>query len=337
MLLNPYRFAPGGAPSAWTTLADSAFTSSSDNWSNYTIRTWLSRSVLPAGATKMRVTFGASSVEGMKISEAYVGPSLGYEFLSSPTQMFFSSNADVTIATDGTALTDEVALPYDGDTDLCISFRIPADTSYNRLANRAAATFFNSRYGSIAANSTSTFGGDAVGSLAGIRKIEVLTGGSWKNIFLSHNAYPSTGWGDYTIRSFYDLDQFTRIRPIVRIGLANRASEMFIGNSAEGASPFDFLATPTRLTFGGNNGTGGSSDLTAYLTDEFDFASLVDPTKPLLVSYYSTSSRLSARTSPPTGQSSRYKSGNSVSDVTWHSGSSSWSSFLGPHLIDEKY
>lgn len=338
MIINPYRFGVGGAPSDWTTIADSAFASSSDNWSNYTIRTWLSRSVLPAGATKFRVTFGASSVEGMKISKAYIGPSLAYDFLSTPTQIFFSGNADVTIATDDTILSDETDLAYEGETELCISFHIPSDSSFNRLGTRPTSTFFNSRYSTgDVANSLSPFNTASAGNLAGIRKIEVLTGGSWKNIFLSHNAHPTTNWGGYTVRSLYELDQFTRSRPVVRVGLAHRADGMFIGNSAGGGSPFDFLSTPTRLTFGGNNGTGGSTDYTTYLTDEFDFAALVDITKPLLLSYYSASTRLSARTSPPSGQSTRYKSGNSVANVSWQSGSTSWGNFLGPHIIDEKY
>ena len=338
MIINPHRFGVAGAPSDWQTVHDSAFTNFSSNWSNYTIRTFISRSLLPAGATKVRVTLGSSSSTGLKVSKAYIGKSRHFIFDEAPSQLLFGGNAGFTIAAaNGVQISDELDFNYDGTSDLCISFYVPSDASPNNtMGTLGGNSFMGSEYvGGDSANTTGGTWARTTTTIYGIRKVEVFTGGSWKNIFLSHTAYP-TNWLGYTIRGLYAVGHFTRSRPVVRVGMASRVTDLFIGNSAEGSNPFDFLSTPTRLTFGGANGTG-TEEFRAYFTDEFNFESVVDPTKPLLLSYHTASSRIGERASPPTGQSTRYKSGNSASVVSWQSGSSTWGSFLGPQFIDEKY
>lgn len=337
MIVNPYRFGVASAPSAWQTVHDAAFESFSNNWSNYTVRTFISRSILPAAATKVRITFGSSSASGLKVAKAFVGRSRGYIFDIAPTQLLFGGLPGFTIpAANGTQVSDDLDLSYLGDSDLCISIYTPTDAAPNNtMGGRPGNNFIGSDYvGGDSANSTGGTWSRNTTSVIGVRRIEVLTGGAWKNIFTSHTEYP-TGWLNYTIRSKIDLDQFVRSRNTVRFGMGCRVNELFIGNSAEGAAPFDFLTTPIRLTFGGANGTG-TDEFRPYLTDDFDIT-LLDTTKPLLLSYHTAASRIAGRASPPAGQSSRYKTGNSVSAVTWQTGSTAWGTFLGPQFIDEKY
>lgn len=340
MIINPFRFGVAGAPSDWQTVTDAAFTNFSSNWQGITVRTFISRGALPAGATKIRVTFGASSSTGLRINKAFVGKSRHFIFDNAPTQLFFGGSPSHDILTaNGTVLSDELNFDYDGTSDICISFYVPPDASTVGLATmgrRSGNNFMGST--SVGGDSADTTGGTWTRNtinIDGIRKVEIFTGGSWKNLFTSVTQF-LTNWNNYTIRSLVALDQFVRSRNTIRVGLLCRANEVFIGNSAEGASPFNFASAPFRLTFGGANATP-AEDFRPYLSDDFDYT-LLDPTKPLLMSYHTATTRIAERTSPPTGQSTRYKSGNSVADAgAWQTGSSGWGSFLGPHFIDEKY
>jgi hypothetical protein len=340
MMINPARFGLGGAPSEWQTITDGVFTGFSNNWQNNTIRTFISRGSLPAGAIKVRVTFGASSSTGLRIAKAYVGPSRGMVFDDTPTQLLFGGVANYDIASaNGTILSDELTFTYNGTKDLCISFYVPSDASgagLNTMGSRGGNAFMGSNWnGGDLANSTGGTWSRITTSIQGIRKVEIYTGGTWKSVLSSVSDY-STNWDNYTLRSLVSLDQLPRTRNTVRFGLLCRANEVFVGNSAEGSSPFNFLTTPIRVTFGGANATP-AEDFVPHLSDDFDYTQL-DISKPLLMSYHTATTRIAARNSPPTGQSSRYKSGNQVSDTgAWQTGSSSWSSFLGPHFIDEKY
>lgn len=336
MIINPYRFAgPIGAPAEWMTPNEGVHSAYSNNWHNYTVRTMVSRFVLPAGATKFRVTFTAAASAGMEIDKCYIGLSRLLTFDSTPEPLLFSGSAGTIVPAGGSVLSDETELSYDGTRDLCISFYIPSGASPNNsVANRAGNFFMNSQHagGDSAINTGGTWT-RSISNIRAITKFEAYTGGSWKNLFASQDSTAS-GYTNYTIRSLLGVGQLTSVKTYLRLGIYGRCIDMFIGNSAEGSNPFDFLATPTRLLFGGSNGTG-TEDHRVYMTDDFA-RSILDLTKPVLMSYATNSSLISRRSAPPSGQSSKYKSGNQAGDVTWPTPSTS-GDYLGPVIIDEKY
>lgn len=339
MLLNSRRFAAAGAPSAWQTVLDTTHNAVSGSWFNYTVRNFFRRALLPASATKFRVTFTSPSSGGFTLSNCFIGISDTMVFNVAPTQVFFGGNpGHVFTAANQSVTSDEVELAYGGSTDICVSFYMPPSSSgaTGLLGNRngMGAVMGHNYAGGDVADDTGGTWSLFTGQIQGITKLEAFTGGSWKNVFTSHTAYP-TNWNAYTIRSKLDVGQLSLAKTIARVGIACRVTDLFIGTSAEGAAPFDFASTPTRLTFGGNNATP-AVDYQVHLTDEFDI-SVFDPAKPLILSYHSATTRINSRTSPPAGQSSRYKAGNSVSALTWQTGSSSWGNYLGPIVIDEKY
>lgn len=335
MIIAPYRFL-SGAPTGWQTANEGPLTGSSTGWSNFSIRTFVSRYLLPAGATKFRVTFDATASVGLQIGKCFIGASRLNVFDVTPTQMFFSGNPDVLIPAGGSVLSDEVNLAYDGSRDICIAVYIPTTAAPNNVVGqRAGNLFMGSQH--QGGDSVTTLGGTFARSVTQIRnitKVEAYAGGAWKNIFAAQDSTIGSSFANFTIRSKYDVGQFTRARPLIRLGLYGVASDMFIGNSAEGANPFDFFATPYRVSFGGANAT--PSEIHRYHTsDDFDFT-LLDSSKPLLISYHNTGTFGSRLVAPPSGISSRYRSGNQAADVSWPS-STATSEFLGPGIIDEKY
>lgn len=334
MIVNPYRYLLAGAPTGWVAPLDGVLTSTSSGWANYTFRTFVTRPLLPGSATKVRVTFSSLSGGGINIGKAYIGLSRNNSFDIAPSQLLFSGSAGVIIPASTDVLSDELTIPFNGTGDLCVSAYISSSAGANNfLAQRSAPPLTGGTYiFNDNANSTSTIGRG--GTVYGVKKIEAYTGGSWKTIYTVQTNYES-GWNNYTLRSKIDVGQFSLAKTLVRFGLTARTSDFFIGKSAGGASPFDFVATPTRLTFGGANNTG-TEDYLTYVTDDFDLSAFGLGTD-LLFSYHATGNILGNRPSPPAGISSRYKSGNSASTVSWHSGSTTWGNYLGPAIIDEKY
>lgn len=334
MIINPYRFAgPAGAPEAWVAPLDGVLTSTGGGWGNYTFRNFISRPLLPGSATKARVTFSALAGGAMEILKAYIGQSRGATFDTTPLALTFGGNAGVTLSAGSDVVSDEINLPFTGTGDICVSAYIPSSGAAHFLSQRSAPalTGGNANFGD-SASATGTFARG--GTTYGVKKIELYTGGTWKTI-LAPQTNTESGWNGYTIRSKVNVGSFSLARTFARFGLTARASDFFVGHSAGGASPFDFASTPTRLTFGGINNTS-AEDLITHLTDDFDLAALGVGTD-LLFSFYTTGGTVGNRTSPPSNLSSRYKSGNSASNVSWHSGSATWANFLGLAVVDEKY
>lgn len=335
MVLNPFRFGVSGAPTGWTTISDGAVTANSNSWANYTIRTYFSRSLLPAGATKARVTFATFSSGGTKISKAYVGPSRRVVFDDAPTQVFFSGQPGFTLGASQEITSDDINISYDGSKDLCVSFHVATDAGANQwMATRSGSVFSGGDYknGDQAASTGGTW--VAVNPIYLVKKLEIFTGGTWKNILASHTSYP-TNWNNYTVRSLLQPGAFTRARPLVRFGFCYPVSKAYIGLSAGGASPFDFASTPTQLLFGGLAASNTEIGIVKF-TDEFDMSGY-SPGDSVLFSAHTATANMAVRSSPPAEQSSRYKSGDSASVVSWQTGSAAWTEYLGPQIIDEKY
>lgn len=336
MLVNSFRFNYTGAPEAWVTPLNGALNLTSANWHNYTVRNYINRSLLPGSASKVRVTFSALAGGATKIAKAYAGLSRGNIFDVAPSQLLFSGNPGVTVAAGSDVISDELTLDWNGTGDLCVSFHIPIDAgSNNYLAQRNSPQLVGGyAFAGDAANTTG--GAYPRGSITyGIKKIELYTGGLWRTIFNPSREISGTWWNTYTLRSKINVGEFTLAKSKVRFGLLARSSDVYIGKSAGGANPFDFVSTPTRLTFGGLNNTSAEDYLT-NISDEFDLGAF-GVESDILFSFYATGNNVAHKASPPSGLSTRYKAGNNASNVTWQSGSSTWSAYIGPSLIDEKF
>lgn len=328
--------APGGWSGAWATPLEGALSSTSPNWHNYTIRNYINRSILPGSASKVRITFSALAGGATRIAKAYAGLSRGNTFDVAPSQLLFSGNPGVTVAAGSDVVSDELTLGWNGTGDLCVSFHIPSDAGSNGyLAQRNSPQLVGGY--AVTGDAANTLGGSfSRGSITyGVKKVEMYTEGAWRTIFNPSNGISGTWWNSYTLRSKINVGQFTLTKTKVRFGLLARSSDVFIGKSAGGASPFDFAATPTRLTFGGLNNTSAEDYLT-NITDEFDLNAF-GVEADLLFSFYVTGNNVAHKASPPSGLSTRYKAGNNASNVTWQSGSSAWSAYIGPSFIDEKF
>lgn len=335
MIINPGRFGVSGAPTGWSTVTDASMSGNSTNWANFTVRSYFSRSLLPAGATKVRVTFATFSSGGTKISKAYVGPSRRLVFDVTPTQLFFSGQPGFTIGASQEILSDEIDISYDGSQDLCVSFHVATDAGVNNwMASRVGGSLSGGEWagGDLSASTGGTWLGSP--NIYLVKKLELFTGGTWKNILTSHTNY-STNWSNYTVRGLLQPGAFARARPLIRVGFAYPVTKAFVGLSAGGGSPFDFASTPTQLLFGGLAASNTEVG-TLKFTDEFDMSGYGSGDS-VLFSVHTATTHMAGRSSPPTEQSSRYKLGDSASVLSWQSGSSSWGDFLGPQVIDEKY
>lgn len=335
MLINSYRFGVSGPPSEWYNVWDSAFTGSSGNWSNYTARSYFSRFLLPAAATKFRITFGAAASAGLNIGKAFIGPSRLMKYDAAPQQIFFSGSPGRLLAADETVISDEVTLPYDGSREVCISIYIPTGSGPNHVMPDRSANLFcggNFGLGDFADSTASDLSRSA--SIYGVRKVEAFSGGSWKTIFQSMDDR-LTGWTGYTFRSRFEAGRITTARPTLRFGLMCRVSDMFIGNAVETAGSFAFASTPSRLTFGGANASP-ATEFRAYVTDDFPVSAL-DMGKPILLSFHLSHTEIPRTTTPLSGTSSQYKIGNVASDLSFSGGAGYFGYFLGPGLVDEKY
>lgn len=339
MIVNPFRFSGGGgggAPEAWMTALDLDLNASANSFSNYTVRNYVTRLLLPASATKFRVTFKAGPSEGMTLNKAYIGLSELLTYQVAPTQMFFGGSPGFVLAAGASITSDEINLAYDGTREICVSFFIPSGSGASDLLAYRGAVNPVLAGGQYA-------GGDSAASTGGtwtvstdvysVQKVEAYTGGSWKNI-LTSQATTQTGFANYTIRSRLSVGQLVSAKDTLRVGMGCRCADLFIGNWAGGADPLAFASTPTRLTFGGSNGTP-AVDYRVYMTDGFP-KSTVDLSQPVVLSYFTDASRISRRPSPPSGQLSGYKAGNVVSNLGF-SADFVGADYFGPSIFDEQY
>lgn len=334
MIIDPYRFGVPSAPTGWVTATDGSPTGDSGSWGNYTVRVYVMRSLLPAGATKVRITFRTFSGGGTDISKAFVGQSRKLIYDVAPSQLLFSGSPGFLLAASSEITSDELNLTYDGLHDLCISFHVSASAgANNRMSTRSGSPIMGSDFdaGDLADDTGGTWSPSAV-NFYFVKKIEVFTGGTWNNIFTSHSSF-ATNWNNYTVRSLVTSSQFTRLRNTVRFGVTQPISKMYVGPSAGGASPFNFASTPTQVLFGGLAASPTEANR-PHFSDDFDMTGYSGD---LLMSIHTATTNIGIRSSPPTGQSSRYKSGDSAANVTWQSGSSTWAQFLATSFVDEKY
>jgi hypothetical protein len=140
----------GSAPSSWRELFDFTSDGNSAGWGGYTVRAWITEPLLDgAPVGHLRFTFRAASDAGATIGSAYVqlqsedGPYDPIRFATTPVQILFSGNPGVAISAGAEAVSDPVALSFDGSSPIVISFYCSAASSF---ASYPASGNFQFRY-----------------------------------------------------------------------------------------------------------------------------------------------------------------------------------------------
>lgn len=102
--------------------------------------------------------------------------------------------------------------------------------------------------------------------------------------------YTATGWNGFNIRLVIDSSLLEASSDTIKVVLSRannltwKFSSCFIGHASTIGDPYDFEDTPTRVTFGGNNGATIDSD--HYESDSIAFN--LNSSKNLVVSFYFT-------------------------------------------------
>lgn len=126
------------------TLYNQALDSNNGGWNGYTtvMKYTTAALTLPSySIARMRVRFEAGTVEGLTITNAYVGHKAAsgdvYDFASTPVQLLFSGAAGVAISTSSTATSDWANFAYDKTSDLIIAFYINGGTGVDTARAKA--------------------------------------------------------------------------------------------------------------------------------------------------------------------------------------------------------
>lgn len=325
-----------GIPEDWATVFNLSTNGFSNNWHGYTIRSFWDRGYLLAGATKFRLTFSAHAGGPIEINKAFLGVGSQGVFSESPTQIYFSGSPSVIIAGGTSVVTDEVILSYNGITQLIASFFIPPSsvTLGNNKASSVPTNYYAGQgyFGGDQANTVGGSIGVGRGSVYNVTKVEMYTGGSWKEINKYANTYLSNGWNNYTLRSRLNSGFVVPTTPYVRFGFMANMSKCFVGNGVSNSS-LNFDGTPYQLTFGGLPNTGTAIN-TIYYSDDVP-SNIFDPTKSIIFSHHQSTNYVNVH-GLPAGADSRYALGDLADDLTFGgSGYGGW--WFGPLLIDEKY
>jgi hypothetical protein len=322
-----------GIPEAWETVYNLATNDFSNNWQGYTARSWFDRGYLLANATKFRFTFSAHAEGNIEYSKVYAGEGRDSVFSVAPTQVFFGGSPSVIIPGGTSVVSDEVTLSYNGLGQIMLSMYVPPGTVNNIMASvptnyYAGSTYYSGDYSNTLGGSPSV----SRGGVYGVTKIEMYTGGNWKEINKYANTYLGNGWNNYTVRSRLNSGFFVPTRPYVRLGYMANMSKCFIGNGVSNSS-LDFDGTPYQLTFGGlpNTGTDGNK---IYFSDDVP-TNIFNPAKSMIFSHHQSTNFINVAPIPA-GCDARYAYGDAADDITF-GGANYGGWWFGPVLIDEKY
>lgn len=133
--------------SAVGTLYSAALNGDGGGWNGYTMVVRFPASVLtlPSGSiTQMRVTIEAGSVEGVTITNAYIGHRAGsgdvYDFATTPVQLLWGGSGTKAIAAGVQEVSDWAIFAYDKTTDLLISAYTNGGASVDTYRRLVTAT-----------------------------------------------------------------------------------------------------------------------------------------------------------------------------------------------------
>lgn len=330
------RFIPTGPAGGDEVVFTTTMTGSSNGWQTYTIRTLFTRMIAPASANSFRIGFRANTGATLRVSKVFIGSGNDWQFGSTPTQIFFGGNPGATFSSGSTTYCDDVALDYDGTKNLVVSFYIPLDAPPDTFISTNAANYkhkYSFRAGDFANDVGGTWSLNGENSCS-IVEVEAFVTDAWNNQFrVDTGAVGSSGWVNYTFRTRYETGVFCGSGfTDFRVGLLNNVSDIFIGNAVSTPGSFEFTATPTRLLFGGANGSVTNQNQ-VNVTDSA-LLSILDLGQPVLVSYLNQSSGIFFATTPPSGMSSATRSGDFASVVSGSGFGGYFGWYMGPALVD---
>lgn len=324
-----------GVPTVWATIFNAATNGMSMNWHNYTVRSFVSRGYLLAGATKFRITFSSHTGATLEINKAYLGESVQNIYGTPPVQMLFGGSPSVVINPGASVISDEINLNYGGLSDLCVSFYVPtsAESAGRHYVSSVPSNYFggSTYFAGDVANTTGMSSGRG-SNLYNVTKIEMFTGGTWKEINKYAQTYLNNGWNNYTLRSRINSGLFVPTQPYIRLGYMANMSKCFVGVGVSNSS-LNFDGTPYQVTFGGLPNTG--TDINKiYFSDDIP-SNIFNITKSTIFSHHQSTDYVNSGPIPAGGDS-RYAAGDLADDITF-AGMGYGSSYFGPLLIDEKY
>lgn len=140
------------------------------------------------GIARIRATFEGGSVEGLTITNAYVGHAAAagdaYDFSATPVQLLFAGSASKVIGAGQTAISDWADFPYDKTSALLIAFYqgggVGSDTARYKAAVANVTQYYKLANDAATVNKT---GYSSVAQLDVINKIEVETVGGGFFVF----------------------------------------------------------------------------------------------------------------------------------------------------------
>lgn len=111
-------------------------------WPGATLRVIIPASVIAVSGSGIRVTFGAGSSRGLRISGAFVGEvasgGVPYNFANAPHRLTFAGSRSVLIEKRGAITSDEVKMPIQADRPLMISMFLDDKNNDDPVAKRPA-------------------------------------------------------------------------------------------------------------------------------------------------------------------------------------------------------
>lgn len=322
-------------PTSWQDMFSFDTTGASSNWQNYSIRNFINRGLLPAEATKFKVTIKSHTGAKIKYSKCYLGKSDQYNFTETPVQITFGGNPVVQLESGQSIESDEIPLNYYGKGEIAFSAYCPADAAtggYNMVSSVSANNYMYATYDW--GDRTTDLSVSGVLNIGGysLVKVTAFVGGQWKEVFKYIGSYLSNGWNNYTIRTRINTSRLILSKSKFRIVMQANCSKVFIGNAVDGADLCDFRAAPTQVTFGGLNNTPATFGK-GFVSDDIPL-SVIDPTKPLLVSHLQNSNYTTFAIGP-TGTVCKYKYGDFANSMATYGGSTYSGGIMNPLAIDE--
>lgn len=129
MMWKPGAVAGGGGGKSLLAILAPVNTNSV-GWANYTIRQRvISTAFAKGGFSKLRLAYRASGTEGLTVDKVYIGVESGtpYEFSTTPTAVTFNGgSAGFAIATNASAVSDEILLAVPDGSNVVITLFVPA-------------------------------------------------------------------------------------------------------------------------------------------------------------------------------------------------------------------
>lgn len=167
-----------GAVASWSTLFSHTLESDSAGWGGTSIREVFDTSILSLNGTHVRVTVQASIISGCTIDSMYIGEAAAsgdpYDFDGGQKQLLFSSSGSVTLGTNASIVTDELAFSVDHTKNLVIAAHFSGTSSVKSSSTSATGCSRYQKTGSDESSVSDVSGYSLVSNkISFIGKIEV--------------------------------------------------------------------------------------------------------------------------------------------------------------------